>query len=174
MALQPLQKYDEALALLNTALQHDPLSLSVQREIGEVQMFSGRYAEAVDTFQHVREVDADFPFVHTFLARSLILAGRAEEALPLWQPGAIWPIHLYVALGKRAEAEKLAAEHAAYPYRMATIAAAMGNTQLALDALEETAVTEAHRMPRLLNDPALHALRDHPRFVALRRASNLR
>ncbi len=173
MALQPLQKYDEALALLNTALRHDPLSLDVQREIGEIQLFSGRYAEAVDTFQHIREVDPDFPFVHTFLARSLILAGRVDEAVPLWQSGAIWPIHMYVRQGKRAEAEKLAAEHSAYPYRMATIAAAMGDKPRAIDALEQTAISEPHRMPRLLNDPVFVALRDHPRFVSLRRESNL-
>ena len=85
--LLPLQKYDEALRLLNTALQHDPLSLNVQREIGIVQMFSGRYAEAIETFQRVREVDPDFAFVQTYLARALILAGRVEEALPLWQSG---------------------------------------------------------------------------------------
>jgi TolB-like protein/Tfp pilus assembly protein PilF len=173
MTLQPLQKYDEALALLNTALRYDPLSLDVQREIGEIQLFSGRYAEAVDTFQRIREVDPDFPFVHTFLARALILAGRVDEAVPLWQPGAIWPIHMYVRQGKRAEAEKLAAEHAAYAYRMASIAAAMGNTTRAIEALEETAVSEAHRMPRLLNDPVFAALRDHPRFVSLRREFNL-
>jgi adenylate cyclase len=171
--LMPLQKYDEALGLLNTALRHDPLSLDVQRAIGEVQLASGRYAEAVETLQRVREVDPDFAFVQTFLGRALILAGRVDEALPLRGQGAIWPIHAYVRLGKRAEAEKLAAEHGRYSYRMVIIATAMGDTPRAIEALERTMLSEPHRVPRLLVDPELAALRDHPRVVALRRELNL-
>ncbi len=171
--LQPLQKYDEALLLLQVASQHDPLSLDVQREIGEVQLFSGRYAEAVDTLQRVRDVEPDYPFVQTYLARALILAGRVEEALPLWQPGAIWPVHAYVRMGKRAEAEMIAAEHGGYPYRRAVISAALGETDRAIEALERTAVSEPHRMGRLLIEPELAALRGHPRVVALRKAFNL-
>jgi TolB-like protein/tRNA A-37 threonylcarbamoyl transferase component Bud32 len=171
--LLPLQKYDEALRLLNIALRHDPLSLNVQREIGIVQMASGRYAAAIETFQRVREVDPDFAFVQTYLARALILEGRVEEALPLWQSGAIWPIHAYVRMGKRTEAEKLAAEHARYPYRMVIIATAMGDTPRAIEALEQTMVSEPHRVPSLLVDPELAALRDHPRVVAIRRELNL-
>ena len=106
MTLMPLQKYDDALELLNTALRYDPLSLDVQREIGEVQLASGRYAEAVETLQRVREVDPDFAFVQTFLGRALILAGRVDEALPLRQPGAIWPIHAYVRPGQTRRGRK--------------------------------------------------------------------
>src|SRR6185503_896313 len=66
--LQPLQKYDEALRLLGLASRLDPLSLDVQREIGEVQLFGGRYAEAVETFHRVSEAEPDFPFVRAYLA----------------------------------------------------------------------------------------------------------
>jgi tetratricopeptide (TPR) repeat protein len=37
--LQPLQKYEEALRLLQVASERDPLSLDVRREIGEVELF---------------------------------------------------------------------------------------------------------------------------------------
>ncbi len=171
--LQPLRKYDEALRLLEVASQYDPLSLDVQREIGEVQLFSGRYAEAVDTLTRVRAAEPDFPFVQTYLARALILAGRAEEALSLWQQGAIWPVHAYVRLGRRQEAEKLAAEHGGYPYRLAIISAVLGDTARAVEAIERTAVSEPHRIGRLLIDPELAALRDHPRVIALRKAFDL-
>jgi serine/threonine-protein kinase len=171
--LIPLQKHDEALRLLNTALQHDPLSLNVQRVIGIVQLCSGRYAAAIETFQRVREVDPEFAFVQTYLARALILDGRVDEVFPLWQSGAIWPIHAYVRMGKRAEAEQLAAEHGRYPYRMVIIATAMGDTPRAIEALEQTMVSEPHRVPTLLADPELAPLRDHPRVVAIRRELNL-
>jgi tetratricopeptide (TPR) repeat protein len=64
-------------------LINDPLSLDVQREIGVVQVFAGRYAEAIDTFQRVLAVDPDFPFVESHHARALMYAGRLAEAVPL-------------------------------------------------------------------------------------------
>ena len=75
------------LRLLQVASQHDPLSLDVRREIGEVQLFSGRYAEAVEGFERLIDLDPDFPFARSYLARSLILSGRAKEALRLLEPG---------------------------------------------------------------------------------------
>ena len=84
--LQPLRKYDEALRLLNTASQHDPLSLDVQREIGDVQLFSGRYAEAVDTFQRVSEVDPDFPFVQTLPREGADICREGGGGAPAGQP----------------------------------------------------------------------------------------
>jgi tetratricopeptide (TPR) repeat protein len=41
--LRPLGKPDDALRFLRVALENDPLSLDVQREIGEVQIQAGRY-----------------------------------------------------------------------------------------------------------------------------------
>ncbi len=171
--LQPLGKYDEALRLLQVASQNDPLSLDVQREIGEVQLFAGRYAEAVDILQRVYQVDPGFPFVQTYLARALIYDGKVEQALPLLSKVAPWLAHAYVTTGRRREAEKLAAVWKDYPYPLTIVEAALGHTDRAIDALERAAVSEPHRMGRLLIEPELAALRDHPRVVALRKRFNL-
>jgi serine/threonine-protein kinase len=171
--LQALQKYDEALRLLSVAAGHDPLSLDLQREVGEVLLFSGRFAEAVDAFQRVRQADPEFPFVRQYLANALVLAGRPEEALTLWQPGSIWPAAAYVRTGRRGEAERLAIEHAAFPFRVAIISATLGHTDRAIDAVHQVALHEPHRLGRLLISPELAPLRDHPRMVAIRKAFNL-
>jgi serine/threonine-protein kinase len=171
--LHPLRRFDEALRLLEVAGQHDPQSLNVQREIGEVQFYAGRYADAIDTLQRVRTADPDFAFVQTYLARALILADRIDEALALWQPVAIWPAQAYVRIGRRKEAEALAAEHAARPHGSALIAAALGNTAGVMDALERAAATAPHRMGRLLNEPELAPFRGEAWFVALRQAFGL-
>jgi tetratricopeptide (TPR) repeat protein len=168
--LQTLRKFDDALRLLEVAAQHDPQSLDVQREIGEVLLYAGRFDEAVDVFQRVRTADPDLTFVQTYLARALIFAGRVDEALPLWQPSAIWPAQAYVRIGRRSDAEALAVEHGAHPHRMALIAAALGDTARAIEALERAASSAPHRIGRLLNEPELAALRDHERVVALRQA----
>ena len=171
--LQPLRKFDEALRLLEMAARHDPQSLDVQREIGEVLLYAGRFAEAVDTLQRVRAADPDFAFVQTYLARALIFAGRVDEALALWQPVAVWPAQAYVRIGRRADAEALAVEHAARPHQAALIAAALGDTARVLEALEQAAASAPHRMGRLLNEPELAPFRDHARVVALRLAFQL-
>jgi TolB-like protein/tetratricopeptide (TPR) repeat protein/tRNA A-37 threonylcarbamoyl transferase component Bud32 len=173
--LQPLEKYEEALRLLQVASQHDPLSLDVQREIGEVQLFSGRYAEAVETFARVTDLDPDFPFARSYLARALILSGRVNEALPLLEPG--MPFlglgRAYVMTGRRAEAEKLATEWEGYPYRVAVIAAALGDTERAIEALERTGLSEPHRIGRLLIEPELAPLHRDPRVAAIRKKFGL-
>jgi serine/threonine protein kinase/tetratricopeptide (TPR) repeat protein len=173
--LQPLRKYDEALRLLREAARYDPLSLDVQREIGQVHLFSGRYAEAVDAFRSVVEVEPDFPFAQAFLAKSLAFAGKAEEAIaPLeLDRGSPWLAYAYVATGRRAEAEKLAAEFSAHPYRLTVISAALGDTRRATEALEQAALSEPHRVGRLLIEPELAALRTHPRVAAVRKKFGL-
>ena len=162
-----------ALRLLEVAAEHDPHSLDVQREIGEVLLYAGRFAEAVDTLQRVFTADPDFAFVQRYPARALIFAGRVDEALAMWQPSAIWPAQAYVRVGRRKDAEALALEHAAHPHRVALIAAALGDTARVIEALERAAESAPHRMGRLLNEPELAALRDHARVVALRQALDL-
>ncbi len=83
--LQPLGKFDEALRILSVGLRNDPLSLDVQREIGQTQLLTGRYAEAIDTFQRVLAVDPDFPYAEGAHARALMYAGRLAEAVPLME-----------------------------------------------------------------------------------------
>jgi tetratricopeptide (TPR) repeat protein len=171
--LQPLEKYDEALRLLRIASQYDPFSLDVLREIGEVQLFSGRYAEAIETFQRVSAVQPDFPFIHTYLARALMLAGRVKEALPLLEPGVPYLALCFVTTGRRAEAERLASEWERYPFRLAVISAALGHTERAMEALERAAASEPHRIGRLLIEPELVALRGNPRLSAIRKRFGL-
>lgn len=173
--LQTLEKYDHALRLLQEALRHDPLSLDVQREIGAVQLYSGRYAEAVETFKRVVQIDPEFPFVRSHLARALILTDRVDEALQVLDPGLpfVGLGRAYVMTGRRAEAEMLAAEWERYPFRLAIIAAALGDTKRAVEALERAAVSEPHRMGRLLIEPELVALRDDPRVAAIRKKFGL-
>jgi len=75
--------------------------------------------------------------------------------------------------GRRAEAEQLADEWQAYPFRLAIIAAALGEYGRAAAALERAAITEPHRMGWLLVQPEMTPVRDHPRVVAIRRAFGL-
>jgi tetratricopeptide (TPR) repeat protein len=82
--LRPLRKFDKAERLLNTALQRDPLSLDVWREMAQLYFTVGRYDEAIDLLERVRAVDPQLPFADVFLARALACRGRVDEALALY------------------------------------------------------------------------------------------
>src|SRR5262245_17700309 len=176
--LRPLGKHHEALRFLRVALENDPLSLDVQREIGAVQLDAGQYEEAINTLERVRAVEPDFPYVDIHLAAALVLAGRPAEALPVFERidrrsrrprrAPQWAL-AYVALGRRAEAEALAAEHAdGLPSGQVAIYAALGDKDRAFDALQRMAATQPLRMPLQLAMPAMAPLRGDPRFTSLR------
>jgi TolB-like protein len=185
LTLLPLEKFDEAEQLMRVALRNDPLSLDVWREIGQLQFTVGRYEEAVATFERLRAVDPEYPFAKMFLARALLLAGRLNEALSLFetveQAGSGLPRRLpphfvayaYVKAGRREEAQKLTPTKGS-PYSETIYYTALGDMDRAFDALERTAVREPQRVPLLLTWPETAALRADPRLPAFRKRFGLR
>jgi TolB-like protein/Tfp pilus assembly protein PilF len=181
--LRPLGKQEDALRLLRVALENDPLSLDVQREIGFVQYEMKRYEDAIHTLQTLRAVEPDFPFADLYLARALVSAGRPTEALALFEridrlsgrPRRLPDLALaFIALGRRAEAEELAVEHAdGGPAAQATIHAALGDKDRAFDALERLAAVDPLSLPRRLVRPEMAVLRGDPRLVSLRQRFRL-
>jgi serine/threonine-protein kinase len=177
-ALRPLHKFEEAEQLLNAALERDPLSLDVWREIAEVYFTVGRYDEAIDLLQRVRAVDPQLLDAGVVLARALACRGRVEEALAVYDslPAAAPPhyrAYLYIKAGRRADAETLAGENAQYPYRATIIYAALGDRDRAFEALDRTAQREPQRVPLLLTWPEMASLRDDPRFTDIRKRFRL-
>ena len=176
--LIPLGKLAEAEQGLRRALQSDPLSLSLQRELAWLQFITGRYEEAIDSLEHIRAVDPHFSTVDIRLARALTFAGRPLEALRVLEtrraePGVQhWMAHAYVLAGRRAEVERLAAAHD-HPFRLAVIYAALGDKDRAFEALDRAAVTVPQRVGLLLRDPEMAALRGDPRFDAVRKKLGL-
>jgi serine/threonine-protein kinase len=184
--LQPLGRLDEALRVLQAALDDDPLSLDVQREIGGVHLLAGRYDDAISTFRQINLADPDFPFVATHLGRALTFAGRIPDARSIRGQGGVnlgrfrpegpgggpWRVHAYVMSGRRAEAEALAATQATASGQ-AISSAVLGHNDRAFDALERMAATHAHNVGRVLILPELAGLHGDPRMRALRARFNL-
>ena len=181
--LQPLGRFDDALRLLHVALQNDPLSLEVQREIGLVHLYAGRYDEAIEVFQRIEAREPGFPFLTTQLGRALTFAGRVTEAIPILESGdgrnlgrfkvvrgrrSPWLALPYVITGRSAEAKRLVTEHGDSPANLVTIYSALGEQELSIRALERMATTQPHHVGRLLIYPELAELRSHPRVRALR------
>jgi TolB-like protein/DNA-binding winged helix-turn-helix (wHTH) protein/Flp pilus assembly protein TadD len=186
--LQPMRKFDEALAIMRTAQRNDPLSLEVLREIGTLQLYAGRYAQSIDTLQRVVTIDREYPFAELYLARALTFAGRVPEALPLLEridgrhlgrfkaprgQRSVWLAQAYVVAGRRAEAEELLADHADSDSSLAVIHAALGNTGRMFEALERMAASQPHHVGRILLQPEIAARGAEPRLTAFRARFNL-
>jgi TolB-like protein/tetratricopeptide (TPR) repeat protein len=178
--LRPLRKFDEAERLLRQALQSDPLSLDVWREMAELFFTVGRYDEAISLLERVRAVDPQFPTAGVIIARALVVAGRIDEGLAVYD--AIdsaaagvphYRAYAYVKAGRRSDAEKLAAENREYPYRATIIYAALGDLDRAFEALNHTAEREPQRVPLLLTWPEMASLRADPRLEAVRKRFGL-
>jgi TolB-like protein/tetratricopeptide (TPR) repeat protein len=174
-ALRPLWEYDKAERLLKVAMQRDPLSLDVWREMAAVYFTVGRYDDAIDLLQRVRAVDSQLTDANVVLARALACRDRPDEALALYD--AIdhdaagvphYRAYAYVKAGRRPDAERLAAKNDQYPYRATIIYAALGDLDRAFEALEKTAEREPQRVPLLLTWPEMAPLRADPRLTAFR------
>jgi len=179
--LRPLGRFDEAERLLETALEHDPLSLDVEREIGEIQFCTGRYDEAIATLDRVQAIDPDLTFVHLFLARALAFAGRFPEAFASFaeverreRAAPHYLAHALVLAGRRAEAEALAVANHGKPIQATVIYAALGDLDRSFEALERLIALEPQRVPLLLTFPEMTALLDDPRMTAIRERFGLR
>jgi TolB-like protein len=177
--LLPMGRFAEDRELLREAVRRDPLSLSAQRELALLQLTSGSYTDAIRLVQRVRAVEPNYPATDLILGRALALAGRADEAMTIWEPrkdeiGAQhWMAPTWVMAGRREHAERIAAGHT-HPYRLALFYAALGDKDRALENLAQAAVVAPHRTVRLLVYPELASLRSDPRFQAIRAGFNLR
>ena len=176
--LRPLRKYEDDEHLLRVALQNDPLSLDVWREMAELDLTVGRYDEAINLLEQARAVDPLLPTADVILARALALRGRVDEALALYDVmQAHGPPHYhayaYVRAGRRSDAERLAAENDQFPYRAAITYAALGDRDRAFEALNRTAEQEPQRVPLLLTWPEIAELRGDPRLSAIRKRFRL-
>ena len=179
--LVPQGQAAKALDILAAAMEMDPLSLAVKREVGIAQFVGGRYEEAIVNLRQVVAADPDFTYAANLLARALTFAGRPEEAIALWesrpQPSdwERWLMPAYVKLGRRADVDRvLNLPRNAHPYRQALNYAALGDKERTFEALSRAAVVAPQRTAAVLAYPEMALLRGDPRLDQLRKRFNLR
>ncbi len=172
VTLQPWGKLVAARSIVEAALVNDPLSLDLRLVQSKIHFMSGRYDEALANCQQVLAVDQDFPTAEEICARALIGNGRTDDALELFNKRSDlnegWIGYVYAIIGRRGEAEAIAARNPHLPHRQALIYAALGDRDRAFEALERIAVVNPQRAGTYLTCPELAGLRGDLRFAALR------
>jgi serine/threonine-protein kinase len=172
-------EFDAALASFRRAQSIEPLAVHTNGNIGMVHYFSGRYDEAVAQFELTLKMDAGFDVARSYLGRSFLRLGEFERAIEQFEArtnstaascadlGATYALSGRIDEAK-AELEGLlrrAERQYVSPFDVATIHAALGNDEAALDWLEQA--FEERSFPFVMVDPTFHRLRGEPRFARL-------
>ena len=136
-------KLAQALEELQSALKLDPLSLDLRRMMAYVHLSAGQYSAALDHCRYVLKADPKFPLIRLVFARALLFSNNSPEALRILEamPANRAPElgYAYAAVGRRPEAEGLAAAAAQVPLTEAVIAAGLKDNDRAFAALEHAA-----------------------------------
>ena len=166
--LVPLGRIDEAVHQMRIAERTDPLSPYVQRILGSALLHTGRYEEAAS---HCQKVPSD----SVCLARARLGQGRIDEAIRILAlvENPRYLGYAYGRVGRREEAEKLAAAIAPNAFSQALTFAGLGDKDRTLEALDRVAALGAVRIGRALTSPEFALLRGDPRVKALRKKVGL-
>jgi TolB-like protein/DNA-binding winged helix-turn-helix (wHTH) protein/Flp pilus assembly protein TadD len=181
---------DEAIAAIRRAQELDPLSITINVDVGEILLCAGRYDEAIQALRQALELDPERWNAHFDLSQAYEAKGMHREAVAAYlksealrgegaetlaeseQAFATAGIHGFWR--KRAElAEREARTSYVSPYVLARLYVRAGDRRRALALLEQVS---AERSPHILNlrlDPMLNDLRSEPEIKALLRRAGL-
>jgi serine/threonine-protein kinase len=178
------QRLDEALVEAHTSQELDPASVSIRRSLGYTYLYARRYEQA--RYHETRAIAMNPAGEESYrvLGLALSLSDQHEEAERVLREattiagaGTYTKVTLAYALarnGKREYGEALAVELAEKrendyisPVELATLHIALGNTETALDWMQQAYEERRGWMAYLKVHPILDPVRDHPRFQAL-------
>ena len=182
--LAPRARWDEALIAMDRALELDPVSSVLHRDLGIVHYLRGEYRDAEQALHMAGSLDPSFRGALFWLGRTLAEQGRLDEALATFearwaQPGANTRVlaslvHTLAALGRRADAlerfDQLQRESAAGrvpPLNLAIACMGLGRTDDAIAHLERAHAERAVPLYQLAVDPVYAVVRDSPRVGAI-------
>ena len=181
--LVPVGRLDDALDLLRTALDVDPVSLPINFTLGFVLTLANRPDEAVEVLRHTLELEPH-GMTHFFLGNALSEQGdhpRAVEhlqtALSLSGDRPDILAALGNALGRSGSRDgaqrvltqltELDTKRYVSPVGMARVHVSLGEIDAAFEALERAARLRATDLTWLHVEPAFRPLANDPRFVPL-------
>jgi TolB-like protein/tetratricopeptide (TPR) repeat protein len=176
--LAGIGRADEALPIAERARELDPLSVLPRMNLGIVHYLAWRFEDAAAEFRRVVEKDPAFVRGYVFLAVTLALLDRHQDAIAAARKsielsnGPLMNLGLGMCLGcarrfddARALMEPLLAKLP--PRYLAEAHLAMNDVPAALDALERGSEERADWMYSIGREPYFRGLHAHPRFVAL-------
>jgi eukaryotic-like serine/threonine-protein kinase len=189
--LAPTKQLDEAVAASRRAVELDPLSPSLQFELGQRYWLLQQYDRAIEQFRNALDLDPQFPWAHMLLGCTYAQTGRFDEGIQAGEKGlqlggrnALFLGIMgctFILAGRTDEACKLLDElrqlaQKAYvpPIVFAWINIGLGELEKGFDWLERAVDVRDSMIFHIHVHPVfVDRLRSHPRFNALLRKMNL-
>jgi TolB-like protein/Tfp pilus assembly protein PilF len=176
-------QFDRAIAEGKRAVQLDPLSMSINADLGGTFTVARHYDEATAQLRKTLEIDSRFYAAHYDLGEALQLKGQLREALAEYKKAAELdddPFvlgllgHAYASSGNKAEALKildqlkeLSKQRYVTAYAFAIVYLGLGDKEEALRWLQKSYQDRADDITIIKVDPFLDPLRGDPRFENL-------
>ena len=178
--LLPEGRTEEALVELRKAEKLDPMPASRRIELAGALLRAGDYGTALALTGPIFAADPSDYFAGQLQARALMLQGKLSQAvailekLPKESGSHQYLGRAYAILGRRREAEALAAEpDPASPRYQLVIYTALGDRERAFAALQAMVNVNDWAADWYPGDPELASLRDDPRMREFRRQRGL-
>ncbi len=177
-------RHEEAIAEIRYAQSLDPLNLGLLMNVGDHLCFARRYDEAVEQYRKTLEMEPRFVRAYLRLALTYMRLGQPDAADAMLRSAKelaggkeeplAWFAHVYAASRQKAQASRildqlrLQAQHDYVPaYVLAGIHAALGETDAALDCLNQALEDRSSWAIFIAVDPALETLRNEAGFTQL-------
>ena len=182
--LSSVGRVPEALAELERARLLDPTDLVIKANLGVIYYFARQYEQAITELQKVIRDHPDFSTAHWGLGLAFEQSGKYDQALPEFEKAAqrrgtnslASLAHLYGLTGRQKEARDILSElktraqqEDVSDYQLALVYIGLGETDAAMESLEQAYRERATLMGYLKMDPRLDPLRNNPRFQELLR-----
>ncbi|HLE72403.1 MAG TPA: protein kinase [Vicinamibacteria bacterium] len=176
--LMLLGRHDEAIGQGRQALELEPTSPILSRELGFRFHQARLYPEAIGEFRNTLELDPDFSLARIMLTDALWDGGRIEEALAEAErlDERRRTLFQLLAQGKTSEAtawvESFPRDEFT-PTRLSELYARAGAKEKALELLEEGLEKRIPQLLTTVGQPVFDPWRSDPRFLELRRKMGL-
>ena len=175
-----MRRFSEAIAMLDQAVELDPVSPLIKTSAGLPYYYAGDYGRAIERFNATIEEDPYFGLAHVALADVYVQMARYEDAIEHYNTGmATWGEKLvlpylgyaYGASQQNAEARKIlerlkAASLQGYvsPLSMAIVTAGLDSKPETFEWLERAYEERSNRLVFLGVQPVFNHLHSEPAF----------
>ena len=179
-------RFDEALAQLGKGMELDPVSLIIQSARARVFYLAGRYDEAIAASRKTIDLDPSFGNPYWTLGIAHLAKKEYAPALVALEKGALVSRrgiesigdlgHAYAVMGRKREALSIVEELNRFVregldgyVNVALVYSGLGESDLALRALDGAVVAHSSNLRHLKFDPRFGPLKADPRYGELLR-----
>ncbi len=183
--LMCMGRYEEAIQMIERAHELDPLSLVINRNLGQVCYRSGQHERGKKILLGVFEKNPNFSYLHYHLGNIEFQQGHYEEALAQFQQerenARGWSLHIqpwigmaYAKLGQMDQARTVLADLVAQslhiyvaPTPVAALYFVLGENDSGFQWLEKAYETYDSWIRLLKSDTVFDPVREDPRFLEI-------